>query len=476
MAYTDKQASSKGFSAADQAFLDNASGPPEPSGVHPALSGARLWRVGDLCQALAQALDTAFNPVQVRGEISGLSRAASGHCYFSLKDTRGQIRCALFRRTATQLDFSPQEGEQVEVLGELGVYEQRGDLQLVVQSMRRAGQGPLYEQFLLRKARLQALGLFDAARKRTLPDHPRGIGVVTSLGAAALHDVLSALQRRVPHIPVLIAPAAVQGAQAPAELIQALSNLYQYRQDSLRLETDLTLKTAPKRGFQLDVILLVRGGGSLEDLWAFNDEALVHAISQSPVPVISGIGHETDFTLADFASDLRAPTPTAAAELVAPPRETELAALAHGQQRLQVASQRQLERQAQRLDSAAALLGRPSVGMARQQLQLSRLGQQLHYAVRAAHQQRLGQWQAQPPRWAQVVQAAVQAGQQRLERAALRLQALDPRLALQRGYVMLRDAAGQPVTRSAQVQPGQPLRASLVDGELDLTVSSVRQR
>src|SRR3982751_5783006 len=207
----------------------------------------RVWTVGALCRAVADALESRFNPVSVRGEITGFSRAASGHCYFSLKDAQGQIRCAMFRRSASLLDFSPRDGELVEVTGRLGVYEQRGDLQLVVESMRRAGQGALFEQFLRLKAKLEAEGLFDGARKRDLPLLPRGIGIVTSLGAAALHDVVTCLRRRAPHVSVVLAPAAVQGAQAPNELVAGLQALYRLAE----------------RG-TIDVILLVRGGGSIE--------------------------------------------------------------------------------------------------------------------------------------------------------------------------------------------------------------------
>lgn len=445
--------------------------------VNPVQSASgRVWPVGTLCLAVAQTLDLQFNPVQVVGEISGFSRAASGHCYFSLKDAQGQIRCAMFRRAAVQLDFSPQEGERVEVTGRLGVYEQRGDLQLVVQSMARAGQGVLYEQFLQRKARLAALGLFDTSRKRPLPAQPRGIGVVTSLGAAALHDVVSALQRRVPHIPVLIAPASVQGLQAPSDLIQALSNLYQYAYKQPESQADSALKNTPRPAFHLDVILLVRGGGSLEDLWAFNDEALVHAIAQSPVPVVSGVGHETDFTLADFVADLRAPTPTAAAELVAAARELELALLDALAQRLQDASARQLDRHSQRLDGAGARLGRPSGGLARQQLRLAQHKERLHWAMLSAHQQQKARCVSYQQRLPQQMQTALQGHQQRLERAQLRLNLLDPRLVLQRGYAWLTEvnagAPGPTISRVSQARAGQQLRATLMDGELDLVVSS----
>ena len=419
----------------------------------------RIWPVGALCRAVADALDARFNPVAVRGEISGFSRAASGHCYFALKDESGQIRCAMFRRSAGLLGFTPRDGELVEVRGRLGVYEPRGDLQLVVESMSRAGQGALFEQFLQLKARLEAEGLFEAARKRPLPALPRGIGVVTSLGAAALHDVVTALQRRVPHIPVLVVPAAVQGAGAPAELVRALRRLYE-------------LARTPGPGVPpIDAILLVRGGGSIEDLWAFNDEALARTLVQSPVPVVCGVGHETDFTIADFVADLRAPTPTAAAELVAAPRDLWLGALGLLHERLQDAASRVLDRQSQRLDQAAGRLARPSALAARQRLALAGQGQRLRFALIQAlgrQRQALLQLQAQLP--AQV-RRTLEAAQQRQERAALRLQLLDPTLVLQRGYAWLTDAQGHTITRAAQTHAGQPLQATLADGKVDLTVA-----
>lgn len=306
--------------------------------------GIRVWPVGSLLRAISDSLEARFNPVAVQGELSGFSRAASGHCYFSLKDEQGQVRCAMFRRAATMLDFSPRDGQQVELRGRLGVYEPRGELQLVVESMRQAGQGNLFEQFLLLKARLEAEGLFDPDRKRPLPVLPRAIGVVTSLGAAALHDVVSALQRRVPHIPVVIYPASVQGGQAAGELRASLLKAYQRRSKDL-----------------VDVLLLVRGGGAMEDLWAFNDEQLARTIVESPVPVISGVGHETDFTIADFCADVRAPTPTAAAEFCAQPQGVWLAALEMAMTRLQNGVDRQMQSHNQRLDWAASRVSRPSI-------------------------------------------------------------------------------------------------------------------
>ncbi|HSV79241.1 MAG TPA: exodeoxyribonuclease VII large subunit [Ramlibacter sp.] len=425
--------------------------------TQPSLSALqpRVWAVGALCRAVADALEARFNPVTVRGEITGFSRAASGHCYFTLKDAQGQIRCAMFRRAASLLPFLPRDGEQVEVQGRLGVYEARGDLQLVVESLRRAGQGALFEQFLRLKAKLEAEGLFEAARKRALPLMPRGIGIVTSLGAAALHDVLTCLKRRTPHIPVVLAPAAVQGSQAPAELVQGLESLYRLAQAG-----------------RIDVILLVRGGGSIEDLWAFNDEQLARTIVRSPVPLLSGVGHETDFTIADFCADLRAPTPTAAAELAAQPRETWLTALDLAATRLHQAAQRRLDRAAQRLDQAAAHLGRPSARAAQQHLRIERSAQRLRHALALRVQRGSDATDTARQRLATALDERLGRDERRLDRVELRLQLLDPRLVLQRGYALLTDAgSGRPVTSVHQVHTGQDLRAALADGEVAVRVT-----
>jgi exodeoxyribonuclease VII large subunit len=394
----------------------------------------KIWRVDALCRAVADALEARFNPVQVRGEVSGFSRASSGHCYFSLKDENAQIRCAMFRRAAGLLDFSPRDGELVELYGRLGVYESRGDLQLIVESMRQAGPGAQFEQFLKLKAKLEARGLFDPARKRSLVAMPRGIGVVTSLGAAAWHDVMTTLQRRVPHIPVLLVPASVQGSGAPEELSQALSQLYSLAQQG---------------SFPIDVILLVRGGGSTEDLWAFNDERLAQTLAQSPVPIVCGVGHETDFTIADFVADLRAPTPTAAAELVAQPREAWLDTLENLTRRWETAAWRHMDQQSQRLDTIATRLGRPSTLVAQQRLQLASGSQRLNY----------------------LTLDFLKRTQQDLQRASLRLGLLDPGLVLQRGYAWLTSSDGHAITSVQQARFGQTLQATLADGKLDLTVA-----
>ena len=423
-----------------------------------------VWEVGALCRAIADALEARFNPVAVRGEITGFSRASSGHCYFSIKDANGQLRCAMFRRAASGLDFSPRDGELVELRGRIGVYEARGDLQFIVESMQRAGQGALFEQFLRLKAQLDAEGLFDPARKRPLPLQPRGIGLVTSLGAAALHDVVTALRRRVPHIPVVLVPALVQGAAAPVSLVSALSKLYLLAQSGQAPEADLT-KHPP-----IDVILLVRGGGSIEDLWAFNDEQLARTMVQSPVPLVSGVGHETDFTIADFCADLRAPTPTAAAELVAQPRDVWLGALGLLAGRLADGAQRQLDARHQRLDQAAARLGRPSGLVARQQLQLARLAQGMRHGVLLKMKLLAQSQKALEADLPLKLERRLAQHTERLGRAALRLDLLDPRLVLQRGYALLADDAGQPVTSVRQTRPGQALQATLADGAIDLAV------
>jgi exodeoxyribonuclease VII large subunit len=414
----------------------------------------RIWQVGALCRAIADSLEARFNPVAVRGEISGFSRASSGHSYFSLKDAQGQIRCAMFRRAASLMDFTPRDGEMVEVLGRLGVYEPRGDLQLIVESMTRAGQGALFERFLLLKAKLEGEGLFATARKRPVPLLPRGIGLVTSPGAAALHDVVTALRRRAPHVPVFFAPAAVQGAQAPAELVRALSALYGLAESGT-----------------IDVILLVRGGGSIEDLWAFNDEQLARAIVRSPVPLISGVGHETDFTIADFCADVRAPTPTAAAELAAQARDFWLAQVERAEEALRGAVMHRVDTAAQRLDLAASRLGRPLARMGAQQLRLGRTAHRLRFTTMSRLEKEGGRFAALEIQLRRALENRAQRAAQLLERSRLRLELLDPRLVLQRGYALLTDEAGSAVTSVHQTHAGQPLLATLADGEVALTVS-----
>ena len=432
-------------------------------------SEPRVWSVGALCLAIADTLNARFNPVAVKGEISGFSRAASGHCYFNLKDESGQIRCAMFKRAASALGFMPKDGEMVELRGKLGVYEARGDLQLVVETIQRAGQGDLFAQFLKLKANLEAESLFDASRKRDIPAQPRAIGVITSLGAAALHDVVSALQRRVPHIPVIVAPASVQGINAPSELLQSLKKLvsWQGQFPHALLNSSPNFSAMP---LSIDVILMVRGGGSMEDLWAFNDEALVRAVASCPIPIISGVGHETDFTLTDFVADLRAPTPTAAAELVATEGAQLLADCQLLQKALADALTTHLDRMSQRLDWVANRLGRPSSRLKDQTAQLMRMHQSLQYGFKSqvqAQKQMLSRHSEHLPR---LLQQNLQLHQQRNLNMGTRLGLLDPHLVLERGYAWLTDDKGRALTHVSDFQANQSVTASLADGQVNLQV------
>ena len=410
-----------------------------------------------LLLAASDALQARLGSITVRGELSGFTRASSGHCYFSLKDSDGQaamLRCAMFRRAASLMDFRPADGQQVELRGRITVYEARGELQCVVEAMQPLGAGSLYELFLRLKAKLEAAGLFDADRKRTLPAHPRAIGVVSSLQAAALHDVLTAVARRAPHVRVVVYPSAVQGADAPAQLVRAIA-------------------TANERA-EVDTLLVCRGGGSMEDLWAFNDELVVRAIAASSIPVVCGVGHETDFTLAELAADLRAPTPTAAAELATPVLSDELARGHRLQLQAQRSMQRRIDQASQRLDVLALQFGRPARWLAPQQARLVSLQRRADMAVvraQGASQSVLAQLQHRQ----QVAgRARLTARTQQLEGLAIRLQALDPHLVLARGYTWLSDAQGRPVTSGAALRGGEQLQAQWTDARATVQVLDVQ--
>jgi exodeoxyribonuclease VII large subunit len=414
------------------------------------------WGVAALLLAAGDALAARFGAVAVRGEISGFVRAASGHCYFSLKDSEGAaavLRCAMFRRAALLLDFQPADGQQVELRGRIGVYESRGELQLVVEAMGRVGAGTLYEEFLRLRARLEAAGLFDSARKRPIARFPAAIGVVTSLGAAALRDVLTALARRAPQVRVVLYPSPVQGAEAPLALVAALQ--------------------AAGRRAEVDTLLLVRGGGALEDLWAFNDERVVRAITNSPIPVVCGVGHETDVTLSDLAADLRAATPTAAAELAAPAAAEQLARIDAAEALLRRSLQRTLQRQAQRIDTLVLRLGQPVRTLAGQGERLAGLQRRLLLALRQRHSLQARHLQQQAERWSRALHAQQVAQQQRLVLSAQRLSALDPKQVLQRGYAWVEALDGRPVLSVRALRGGQAVRAVWADGRATAEVLSV---
>lgn len=410
-----------------------------------------------LLAAVSQTLTDRFSVVVVGGEIAGFTRAASGHCYFSLKDADGQaasLRCAMFRRAAALLDFSPGEGVLVEVRGRVAVYEPRGELQFVVEAMRRAGAGTLYEQFLKLRARLAAEGLFDADAKRALPPHPRRIGVITSSAGAALHDVLTALARRAPQVEVVVYPSPVQGVEAPPALVRALQ--------------------AANERAEVDLLLLVRGGGSLEDLWAFNDERVVRAVAASALPVVCGVGHETDVTLCDLAADLRAPTPTAAAELAAPARDALLNELASLERALMLRLDHRLQSLAQRLDRLALRLSRPSDLIARQQRLLGLLAQRAAAAPRRRVELQAQRLAHLGERLARAEREVVLRQRSRLDALQARLQALDPHHVLARGYAWLDDGQAGAITSVASLAPGREVRAVLADGSAEMQVLRVR--
>ena len=414
------------------------------------------WGVAALLVATSDALAARFGALAVRGELSGFTRAASGHCYFSLKDADGAqalLRCAMFRRAASLVDFAPADGQQVDLRGRLAVFEPRGELQMVVEALQRVGTGTLYEEFLRRRAKMAALGYFDAARKRAIAPYPRALGVVTSLGAAALADVLSTLQRRAPQVRVVIYASLVQGAEAPAALVQALQR-------------------AAQRA-EVDTLLLVRGGGSLEDLWAFNDERVVSAVASSPIPVVCGVGHETDISLADLAADLRAPTPTAAAELAAPAQTEALAALASRQAALLRRVQAVLQAQGQRLDHVATKLGQPGRVLLLQRQRLGELQRRLARAGAAVGAQQSQHLQRLAQRGARAWSGQWARQQLRLHAAAQALQAHDPKRVLQRGYAWVETESGQPVVTVHALRTGQAVRAVWADGRAWAEVKAI---
>ena len=425
-------------------------------------------------------LEGNFAQVWVQGEISNFSRPASGHLYFTLKDDRAQVRCALFKLKAMYLRFAPRDGALVLVRGRVTLYEARGEYQLVLEHMEEAGEGALRIAFEALKQSLAAEGLFNVERKRALPRFIGRLAVITSPTGAAVRDVLSVLGRRFPMMDVDVLPVPVQGDGAAAEIRAMLGR---------------AIASA-----HYDAILLTRGGGSLEDLWSFNDEALVRAIAASPIPVVSAVGHEVDFSLADFAADLRAPTPSAAAELMVPDRLELLASLAHSRRRMDAAMQRQREGLAQRADQASLRLRalRPQLRLERGQhrlaLLLTRLqsaqalalesrAQQLRDRFRALEQQHPRLRLAALGHRADLLRQRLESTAQRdvrqrgihLQGLARALHSLSPFATLSRGYAIVRDPATGVIIRDAsQVSPGQTLEARLAAGEIEVKVTTKR--
>jgi exodeoxyribonuclease VII large subunit len=431
--------------------------------------------VTELNRRSRQVLENQFGLVWVTGEISRATLAASGHWYFSLKDEGAAVDCAMFKGRAQYLEFRPENGLKVEVRARVTIYEPRGAYQLSVEQMRHAGLGALFEAFERLKARLGKEGLFDEARKRPLPPHPRAIGVVTSLAAAALRDILATLARRAPMVPVIVYPTLVQGEGAAAQVARAIA--------------------AANARAECDVLIVARGGGSLEDLWAFNEEAVARAIAASAIPVVSGVGHETDFTIADFAADLRAATPTAAAAAASPDREALLARLAHARSRLSRAGGRAVESASQRLDLAARRLLTPAERLARGRESLALLGRRLALQARSAVEIRRADLRGLAPRLRgaapdpaglsrelarlarRLAIGAARAQRDRrarLEAAGASLGHLDPTQVLARGYAIVRDSRGAVVRAGAGLARGDALDLAFAEGGARVTVDEPR--
>ena len=416
------------------------------------LFDAPVISVSELNRSVRDLLERRFPLGWIAGEISNFKRYDSGHCYFTLKDAGAQVRCVMFRGRAQYLDWQPKEGMQVEVRALVTLYEPRGDFQLNVETMRRAGLGPLFEQFLRVKEKLEREGLFDVAAKRDIPAFPRTIGVVTSLAAAALRDILTTLNRRNPSIHVIVYPVPVQGNGA-ADKIAAM------------------LATASRRN-ECDVLLLARGGGSIEDLWQFNEEVVARAIRACAIPVVSGIGHETDFTIADFAADLRAPTPTAAAETVSPSRDALFDRLAELVERATRGTLRRLDTEIQRVDGLARRLVHPRARLAASGRLLGQVVARLH-AARPDIARLERERSELERRLAFAMRQALLHSGQTLERLRASLARLDPTAVLGRGYSLTRNAKGEVVRNAAQLAEGEAITNTFSQGS---AVSVVRTR
>jgi exodeoxyribonuclease VII large subunit len=405
-----------------------------------------------LVRLARDTIEQRFPLIWIEGEISNFSRPASGHLYFSLKDAQAQVRCAMFKPKSTYLRFKPADGMRVLARARVSLYEARGEFQLIIEHLEDSGEGALLREFEQLKSRLAAEGLFDASRKRPLPKIPRRIGVITSPTGAAVRDVLSVIARRFPLVNIEILPVPVQGKEAPPAIVAMLA----------------TASKAQRH----DVLLLTRGGGSLEDLWAFNDEAVARAIRACVIPVVAAIGHEVDFTIADFAADLRAPTPSAAAELLVPDARELLRTLRHRREHLDQRIHHRLQNFAQRLDHAQARL-RAQHPRLRLRASRERL-HQLHARLGAQHPlARLTRVRetlhAQQRRLRAVCARGLEARALHLGQLARALNAVSPLATLQRGYAILLDHERGTVLRSiAQARPGMRITARLADGEIPL--------
>ncbi|MBI0679520.1 exodeoxyribonuclease VII large subunit [Citrobacter koseri] len=437
-----------------------------------------IFTVSRLNQTVRLLLEQEMGQVWISGEISNFTQPASGHWYFTLKDDTAQVRCAMFRNSNRRVTFRPQHGQQVLVRANITLYEPRGDYQIIVESMQPAGEGLLQQKYELLKAKLQAEGLFDQQYKQPLPSPAHCVGVITSKTGAALHDILHVLKRRDPSLPVIIYPTAVQGDDAPGQIVHAIER-------------------ANARN-ECDVLIVGRGGGSLEDLWSFNDERVARAIFASRIPVVSAVGHETDVTIADFVADLRAPTPSAAAEIVSRNQQELLRQIQSAQQRLGMAMDYYLANRNRRFTQLFHRLQQqhPQLRLARQQTMLERLRQRMNFALdnqlkrTASRQQRvlqrLNQQNPQPRiyraqtriqqleyRLAENVRARLSATRERFGNAVTHLEAVSPLSTLARGYSVTTATDGKVLKQTRQVKAGDVLTTRLSDGWVESEVKGV---
>ena len=441
-------------------------------------SNREIYSISELNSEARALLEKRFPLVWVEGEISNLARPASGHIYFSLKDEAAQVRCAMFKMRNRLVNFQPKNGQQILARVRISLYEARGEFQLIVEHMEETGDGALRRQFEQLKNKLFEEGLFDEANKQALPILPTQLGIITSPTGAAIRDILSVLKRRFPGIPVLIYPVPVQGADAPQAIVEAIQTAAQ-RQDC-------------------DLLILARGGGSLEDLWAFNDETVARAISDCTIPVVTGIGHEIDFTIADFVADYRAPTPSAAAELISPDRAELMETFFSWQKRLLRTWQAYQQQQQQTLDWLSKQLKHPGQRLHEHAQRLDeleqRLGQAQEHRVRHLHS-RLDTLQARlrglsPGQRLQSIRLSLdklnhanqQAFLNKLERSkhqlgnvSRALDAVSPLATLGRGYAIVQNQAGQVVRKANDVSVSDSIKTRLGSGQLDCRVEAIHE-
>ncbi|EOH6201940.1 exodeoxyribonuclease VII large subunit [Citrobacter farmeri] len=438
-----------------------------------------IFTVSRLNQTVRLLLEQEMGQVWISGEISNFSQPSSGHWYFTLKDDTAQVLCAMFRNSNRRVTFRPQHGQQVLVRANITLYEPRGDYQIIVESMQPAGEGLLQQKYEQLKAKLQAEGLFDQQHKKSLPSPAHCVGVITSKTGAALHDILHVLKRRDPSLPVIIYPTAVQGDDAPAQIVRAIE-LANARQEC-------------------DVLIVGRGGGSLEDLWSFNDERVARAIFASMIPVVSAVGHETDVTIADFIADLRAPTPSAAAEMVSRNQQELLRQILSAQQRLGMAMDYFLANRSRRFTQIYHRLQQqhPQLRLARQQTALERLHQRMNVAIdgqlkrtsqrQARLLQRLNQQSPQPRiyraqtriqqleyRLAENVRSRLSATRERFGNAVTHLEAVSPLSTLARGYSVSTATDGKVLKKVKQVKTGDVMTTRLEDGWVESQVTDIK--